>query len=129
MKKKNKLTIAAGSLALIILFGFAFGEFQNEPKEQVLRHMVLLDLNDQATDSVVEMMNQDLQELKENIEQIRELEFGTNIQENADYSHSLFLTFESVEDLRKYEDHPMHLEFASTYGKYVTKKTEVDYWY
>lgn len=74
-------------------------------------------------------MNQDLLELEENITQIRELEFGINIREDADYFHSMFLTFESPEDLKSCEEHPMHLKFASTYCKYVVKKTEVDYWY
>ena len=74
------------------------------------------------------MMNQDLEELKDNINQIQKLEFGSNIHESADYSHCMFLTFASLDDLKEYEEHPLHLEFASNYGKYVIKKTEVDYW-
>lgn len=126
--KTNILTISFGILLLSALFGFTFVDDQLTPQQQVLRHVVLIDLNEEATDSIVKMMNQDLEKLQENITQIQQLEFGTNIQEGADYSHCMFLTFESEEDLKEYEKHPMHLEFASTYGKYVVKKTEVDYW-
>ena len=126
--KKKFVFITVGFL-LIGLSGFTTNEIKNESQTQVLRHVVFLDLNEQASDSVMNMMSQDLDELKENIPQIMELEFGTNIQKDADYSHCMFLTFESIEDLKEYEEHPMHLEFASTYGKYVIKKTEVDYWY
>lgn len=114
------------------IFGFltlASGEFKTASQDRVLRHVVLLDLNEQASDSVIYNMKEDLQDLKSNISQIRDLEFGANIQPDADYSHCMLLTFESVEDLKAYEEHLMHLEFASTYGKYVIKKTEVDYWY
>lgn len=127
--KKYILAIAFGSLLFTSLIGVTPNEFRQPSQQQVLRHVVLLDLNEQATDSVITIMNQDLQDLKENIAQIRKLEFGENIQQDADYSHCMFLTFESVEDLNEYEEHPKHLEFASTYGKYVVKKTEVDYWY
>ncbi len=127
--KKYTLIITLGSLLLISFLGFTFVDYPQTSQQQVLRHVVLLDLNEQATDSVVKMMNQDVDELQKNITQIRELEFGTNIQENAEYSHCMFLTFDSEEDLKEYEEHPMHLEFASTYGKYVVKKSEVDYWH
>ncbi|MDR9366622.1 MAG: Dabb family protein [Balneolaceae bacterium] len=121
--------ITVGIFLIAALFGFTQIKDATEYQSRVLRHVVFLDLNAQATDSIVKKMNQDLDELNENIPQIRELEFGTNIQEEADYSHCMFLTFESLEDLKSYEEHPMHLEFASTYGKYVVKKTELDYWY
>lgn len=126
--KTNILTISFGILLLSALFGFTFVDDQLKSQQHVLRHVVLIDLNEEATDSIVKMMNQDLEKLQENITQIGELEFGTNIQKESDYSHCMFLTFESLEDLKAYEEHPMHLEFASTYGKYVVKKTEVDYW-
>lgn len=127
--KKSFLFIAVGILLVIGVLGFTSIEVKSDLQNQVLRHVVLIDLNEQANDSVVTMMNQDLERLKKNISQVRDLEFGTNIQKQAEYSHCIFLTFESVEDLKEYEQHPMHLEFASTYGKYLIKKTEVDYWY
>lgn len=45
------------------------------------------------------------------------------------HSHCMLLTFDNAESLEEYENHLMHLKFASTYGKYMVKKTEVDYWY
>lgn len=126
--KKSLLSFLVSTIILTVIATAATSEFSQNSQAQVLRHVVLIDLNDEATDSVITMMNQDLEELKESITQIRKLEFGTNIQQDSDYSHCMFLTFENVEDLKEYEEHPLHLEFASTYGKYVAKKTEVDYW-
>lgn len=127
--KKIFLFIIVTILFVSGLFGFTRIEAHIESQSQILRHVVLIDLNEQATDSVVKKMTQDLEELQESITQIQDLEFGRNIQEDAEYSHCMFLTFERLEDLKEYEEHPMHLDFASTYGKYVIKKTEVDYWY
>lgn len=119
------------TVVILSIFGFwslASSEFKPESQEKILRHIVLLDLNDQATDSIVQNMREGLRELRENIPQIRQLEFGANIHADADYSHCLILTFDDLKSLEEYETHPMHLEFGSTYGKYVVKKTEIDYW-
>lgn len=126
-----KKIILISAVILTTIFGLlnlGLSEFESVPQDQVLRHVVLLDLNEQATDSVIQNMEEDLKELEENISQIRKLEFGTNIQNGAEYSHCMLLTFEDLVSLAEYENHPMHLEFASKYGKYVEKKTEVDYW-
>ncbi|MDX1640850.1 MAG: Dabb family protein [Balneolaceae bacterium] len=127
MKKKTLIFVAIIS-AISGLLTLVSGEIKPEAQDQILRHVVLLDLNEKATGAVVREMKNELQGLKENIPQIRELEFGTNIQNGTDYSHCMLLTFDDVESLKEYENHPMHLEFASRYGKYVEKKTEVDYW-
>lgn len=101
----------------------------NQPgKEQILRHVVLLDFTEAATDSVIRSMETELNQLKDSIEQIKRMEFGKNIQQNADYDYCMLLTFDNLESLNTYEEHPLHLEFASMFGKYVDKKTEVDYW-
>lgn len=120
------------SVAVLILIEFMVStphEFIQKPQEQVLRHVVLIDFTDDATDSTLQNIERDLQGLKENITQIKKLEWGTNIQEGSEYSHCLFMSFENRGALNQYEQHPEHLEFTSTYGKYVAKKTEVDYWY
>lgn len=127
--KKSAIISAVILTTIFGLQNLGLNEFKPAPQDQVLRHVVLLDLNEQATDSVVQNMKKDLQELEENMSQIRHLEFGDNIQSDSDYSHCMLLTFDDLESLEAYENHPMHLEFASTYGKYVEKKTEVDYWY
>lgn len=126
--KKNILIFVLSFATIVGFLAVTSNEFNPDSQHQVLRHVVLLDLNEQAAASVIRNMEEDLQDLKENISQIRDLEFGANIQSGADYSHCIFLTFDDIESLEEYENHPMHLEFASTYGKYVTKKTEVDYW-
>lgn len=127
--KKSILIFALGVLIIVGFLAVIPTEFSSASQNQLLRHVVLLDLNEKATDTIIQKMEEDLQDLKENIPQIRELEFGRNIQNNADYSHCMLLTFENTVSLEQYEEHPKHLEFASTYGKYVIKKTEVDYWY
>lgn len=127
--KKYIFTFAAAFLTLIATPVLVQNEFIPAPQEKILRHVVLLNLNEEATDAVLRNMEKDLQGLKKAIPQIKELEFGANIHSDTDYSHCMLLTFENVESLKKYEGHPQHLEFASTYGPYVIKKTEVDYWY
>lgn len=127
--KKSSLIFVLGMVSVIGFFVLASDDFKRDGQDRVLRHVVFLDLNEQATDSVMQKMEEDLHGLKEKIYQIKELEFGANIQNGADYSHCMLLTFENGRSLKEYEEHPSHLEFASTYGKYVQKKTEVDYWY
>lgn len=127
--KKRVLIITFGILTLVGFLALTPNEFPSTSQDKILRHVVLLDLNEQATDSVMQKMEEDVQRLKENIPQIIELEWGANIQKDAGYSHCLLLTFEDAESLSRYEEHPVHLEFASTYGKYVIGKTEVDYWH
>ena len=103
--KKRIPGFLVSTIILTAIATAAISEFRQNSQAQVLRHVVLIDLDVEATDSVITMMNQDLEELKDNINQIQKLEFGSNIHESADYSHCMFLTFASLDDLKEYEEH------------------------
>lgn len=97
--------------------------------DEVLRHVVFFDFNEQAADSIPEEVGRIMSNLPETIDSIQDLEWGANINKGGEYTHCLLLTFKSVEGLEKYNDHPDHKEVARQYGKYVEKVAEVDYWH
>lgn len=127
------LSVTIVILSLVTLPGMLTNELeslkQDEsiPKDEVLRHVVFLDFNEQASDSLLMQLGKDLSALKDEIEQVQDLEWGANIREDGDYSHCLLVTFKNPEDLQSYNEHPAHRSIAERYGPYIEKVTEIDY--
>lgn len=97
---------------------------------KVLRHVVFFDFTDQATDSVLKNLGNELTGLQKTVDPIQDLEWGANINstEDTEYTHCLLVTFKNEEGLKEYNDHPDHLAVAEKYGKYLQKVAEIDYW-
>ncbi len=102
-----------------------------EEPVKLLRHVVLFNFNDSATDANIKEIEQAFAGLPGRIPEIHDFEWGTNNSpEGLDkgLSHCFFVTFLSEEDRAIYLPHPAHQEFVSLVGPFVEDVTVVDYW-
>lgn len=92
-----------------------------ESTEGMLQHNVYFYLHDDVTEEEREEFEEGLNELL-SIETIYKSETGvpgsTAERDVTDHSfgYSIFTWFESMEDYRGYDEHPIHLEFIDTYS-------------
>ncbi|MBN1892574.1 MAG: Dabb family protein [Clostridiales bacterium] len=95
-------------------------------------HVVVWKLKDFAEGRTktenAQIMKENLENLKNKIDQIRHIEIGINIS-NSEYAYDLLLysEFDSIEDLADYRKHPDHLKEVEYIGKVVEKSAVVDY--
>lgn len=106
---------------------------KNQIKEptKLLRHVVLFNFNEAATDDVVKKIEQAFADLPDKISEIHSFEWGTNNSpEGLDkgLTHCFLVTFLSEEDRATYLPHPAHKAFVKLIGSYVEDVTVVDYW-
>ena len=102
-----------------------------EDSNKFLRHVVLFKFNDQATEEVVNQIEQKFSMLAEEISEIHDFEWGiNNSPEGLDkgLTHCFLVTFLSEKDREAYLPHPKHKEFVDFIGPYVEDVTVVDYW-
>lgn len=127
MKKLNY--IAAG----LLIFFFAAGCQKSDQSTTettitttenttgMLQHTVYFYLNDDVTDEQREEFESGLKQLLE-IESIYKSELGipgqTASRDVTDHSfgYSIFTWFETLENYKIYDEHPVHLEFIDTYN-------------
>lgn len=98
---------------------------------KLLRHVVLFNFTDSATENTVKEIEQAFAGLPDKIAEIHSFEWGTNNSpEGLDkgLTHCFFVTFLSEEDRDIYLPHPAHQEFVKLVGPYVEDVTVVDYW-
>ncbi len=98
---------------------------------QLLRHVVLFNFNDQATEDVVNQIEQKFAVLAKELNVIHDFEWGiNNSPEGLDkgLTHCFLVTFLSENDRAAYLPHPKHKEFVEFIGPYVEDVTVVDYW-
>jgi len=100
----------------------------NPAKQDTLRHVVFLDFNNQATDSVITQIGKDLNSLSNTIPEILTLEWGKNINNEGSFSYCLLVNFSTQKDLQLYLEHPNHTAIAVKYQPYIKAMVEVDYW-
>ena len=99
--------------------------------DKLLRHVVLFNFVDTATEENIKEIEQAFVALPDRIPEIHDFEWGTNNSpEGLDkgLSHCFFVTFLSEEDRAIYLPHPAHQEFVSLVGPFVEDVTVVDYW-
>ena len=99
--------------------------------DKLLRHVVLFNFVDSATDANIREIEAAFAGLPKRIPEIHDFEWGTNNSpEGLDkgLSHCFFVTFLSEEDRAIYLPHPAHQEFVSLVGPFVEDVTVVDYW-
>jgi len=100
-------------------------------KANLLRHVVLFNFTDSASDAKIREIEEAFAGLPARIPEIHDFEWGTNNSpEGPDkgLSHCFLVTFLSEEDRAIYLPHPAHQEFVSLIGPYVEDVTVVDYW-
>lgn len=98
---------------------------------KLLRHVVLFNFNEKATDNIIRQIEDKFMALPNEIAEMHSLEWGTNNSaEGLDkgFTHCFFVTFLSEEDREKYLPHPSHQKFVDFIGPYVEDVTVVDYW-
>ena len=96
--------------------------------EKLLRHVVLLQFKEEASDEQISKIGQAFLALPSQIEVIRHLEWGQAINEDMAYSHCLTVTCHNEADLEIYGNHPAHQAIPATFGHLVAGVTVVDYW-
>ena len=104
---------------------------EEEEPTRLLRHVVLFNFNDDATDDKVQEIETAFAGLPQKIKEIHSFEWGTNNSpEGLDkgLTHCFFVTFLSEKDREIYLPHPAHKEFVDLVGPFVEDVTVVDYW-
>ena len=114
--------------------------------EKLLRHVVLIQFTDEATEEQVSEVRQAFLAMPAQIAEIHQLEWGNainktingdfhqlkrvfvNLNEGTSYSHCLFVTFRSEADLKVYEEHPAHKAVPEQFGPLFAGFTVVYYW-
>jgi hypothetical protein len=69
-----------------------------------------------------------LEGLKNKIKEVRSMEVGININDSADsYDIAMFSDFASLEDLKRYQNHPEHVKVGDFIIKLRLDRKVVDY--
>jgi Stress responsive A/B Barrel Domain len=96
----------------------------------MIRHIVMWKVK-KSTDktTALKTLQTVLNDLKKNINEIRDLEVGLNFTSDGDASCDIVLntTFASVEDLKRYQKHPEHLKALEIIRSLTFEKRVVDY--
>lgn len=99
--------------------------------ENLLRHVVLFEFNEKATEDIVHNIEEEFAGLPKKISVIHSYEWGVNNSPEGlshGLTHCFFVTFLSEEDRAIYLPHPAHKRFVEYIGPYVESVTVVDYW-
>lgn len=99
--------------------------------QELLRHVVLFNFNNEATKEITTKIEKEFSALKNKIPEIHSFEWGiNNSPEGLDkgLTHCFLVTFLSEEDRAAYLPHPDHQKFVALIGPYVEDVTVVDYW-
>ncbi|MGB3801944.1 MAG: Dabb family protein [Lewinella sp.] len=99
--------------------------------DSVLRHAVFFAFQDEATDEQITEVQQAFSNLPNEIDEIRDYEWGTNNSPeglNKGFTHAFFVTFDSEEDRATYLPHPAHQAFVEVLQPIVKDVFVVDYW-
>jgi hypothetical protein len=101
-------------------------------KEALLRHVVIFKFKDDASEEVVQKLNDTFNALPNYIPEIKDFEWGLNDSpENfhQGFTHCYMVTFNSEKDRDSvYTPHPKHQEFVASLQPFVEKVFVVDYW-
>jgi hypothetical protein len=103
----------------------------NTTDERVLRHVVVFKYKESATSKQIDKINLAFANLKNEIPQIRDFEWGLNNSPEGldqDFTHCYLVTFHSEKDRDIYLPHPAHKAFVELIGPYIEKVFVVDYW-
>ncbi len=98
---------------------------------QSLRHVVLLQFRDEASEADIQHVVDAFCALPQQIDLIRDFEWGLNNSpegHNDGFTHCFLLTFASEADRDAYLPHPAHCAFGEVLGPVKERVLVVDYW-
>ena len=99
--------------------------------QKVLRHVVMFKFKEDATDEQIKAVEQAFAKLPEQIDTIKDFEWGTNNSpEGLDkgFTHCFFVTFADEDGRAEYLPHPKHKAFVSVLKPILDDVFVVDYW-
>ena len=94
----------------------------------MIKHVVCYQLHERTEEKKQEVKNM-FMSMKDKIDVIKELQVGLDFLKSArSYDVVLEITFESVEDMNSYQQHPYHLETVKPFmAKAKNLSVSVDY--
>lgn len=94
----------------------------------MIKHIVMWKLKDENKEENALKIKNDLEALKSEISEIKEIEVGIDVNKSeAAYDIVLYSTFDSQEDLDNYQVHPKHKEAGVFIRQVVSSRVVVDY--
>lgn len=94
----------------------------------MIKHIVMWKLKDENKGENALKIKKDLEALKSEISEIKEIEVGIDVNKSeAAYDVVLYSTFDSQEDLDNYQVHPKHKEAGVFIRQVVSSRVVVDY--
>ena len=126
------LCVAAAVLAVPFAFEPPASMAQEQkPEQQLLRHVVMFQFKDSASEADVKKVVDAFAALPEKIPQIADFEWGTDNSPEGlanGFTHCFLLTFESEADREVYLPHPAHKAFGEILKPHLEKVQVIDYW-
>lgn len=98
----------------------------------MIKHVVMWKIKDNGNGKTklenAKMIKEVIEALKEDIKEIINIEVGINLLE-GEYAYDIVLDsqFESFEDLKNYQKHPVHVEVVKSLVDLLGSKVVVDY--
>ena len=105
------------------------GQRRRANPDQV-RHVVLFKFKEDSSEEDVQRIAEAFAELPNQIDEIRQFEWGTNSSPeglNAGFTHCFLVSFDNAEDRDVYLDHEAHQEFVKLLGPHLAQPLVVDY--
>lgn len=98
----------------------------------MIKHIVMWKLQDEVQGKTkaenAKIIKESLEGLKDKVETLINIEVGINLNKSEQaYDVVLYSTFNSLEDLEKYQKHPEHLKVATFVRSVVKSRVVVDY--
>jgi hypothetical protein len=96
--------------------------------EPMLRHIVLLAFNVEATSQDIAAVEHSFRQLPNTIAAIANLEWGRAVSDSHEYQYSMIVSFYTEADLEDYNNHPAHQVIGGMYGRLAQQIIMGDYW-
>ena len=91
-------------------------------------HIVMFKFKDENKESNIEMVKEKLNQLVDKIDGLKSMEVGVNFNESdRAFDLSLYSTFDSEEELKKYAVHDEHLKVVDIIKNVTLESKVVDY--
>lgn len=94
----------------------------------MIKHIVLFKFKNENKDVFMKKAKQELEGLVEKIEELKEMEVGISyLGDDSMPDLSLTSSFENIEGLKIYANHPYHMQIVAMFKPMVISRWVVDY--
>lgn len=136
MSKWTLLFVSSALLAPVLLLSVmqplrAGADEKEAGKKRLLRHVVLFQFKESASEEDVQKIVAEFDKLPKSIDSIVDYERGVNNSPeglNEGLTHAFIVTFDSEEGRDAYLPHPAHQAFVKQLRPHLEKAVVVDYW-